>query len=155
MRWISALSAFLLSEVVDAAGRSIGHAGKRHVEHAAGKRVRPVLPPSAPLIQEREVKAPRFLNANTTSRYCALCRASGTWLTRPRTSSEFAVDGTAIPDVDFDVGESYSGLLPISSDPNEESNLFFWFFPSTNPKAEKEIVIWLNGGVSVGSLFVH
>jgi carboxypeptidase D len=62
--------------------------------------------------------------------------------------AEFAVDGKAIPDVDFDVGESYSGLLPISDDPNDENNLFFWFFPSTNPAAEKEILIWLNGGVS-------
>lgn len=28
-------------------------------------------------------------------------------------------------------------------------NLFFWFFPSTNPDADKEILIWLNGGVRV------
>ncbi len=61
---------------------------------------------------------------------------------------EFAVDGKGIPDVDFDVGESYAGLLPISSNPKDESNLFFWFFPSTNPAASKEILIWLNGGVS-------
>lgn len=72
----------------------------------------------------------RFLNANTT---------------------KFAVDGKNIPDVDFDAGESYAGLLPISSDPNEDSNLFFWFFPSTNPVAEKEILIWLNGGPSCSS----
>ena len=61
---------------------------------------------------------------------------------------EFAVDGKGIPDVDFDVGESYAGLLPISSNPKDENNLFFWFFPSTNPAASKEILIWLNGGVS-------
>lgn len=39
---------------------------------------------------------------------------------------EFVVDGTKIPDVDFDVGESYAGLLPISQDPNETRQLFFW-----------------------------
>lgn len=61
--------------------------------------------------------------------------------------AEFAVDGKGIPDVDFDVGESYSGLLPISANPSDENNLFFWFFPSTNPAADKEILIWLNGGV--------
>jgi carboxypeptidase C (cathepsin A) len=49
------------------------------------------------------------------------------------------------------VGESYAGLLPISSDPNDENKLFFWFFPSTNEAADKEILIWLNGGVSFSS----
>ena len=34
-------------------------------------------------------------------------------------SAEFFVDGTTIPDVDWDIGPSWSGLLPISSDPNE------------------------------------
>lgn len=31
----------------------------------------------------------------------------------------FYVDGTTIPEVDFDVGPSWSGLLPISDDPEE------------------------------------
>ncbi|KAL9600453.1 MAG: hypothetical protein Q9219_003206 [cf. Caloplaca sp. 3 TL-2023] len=44
---------------------------------------------------------------------------------------EFAVNGSAIPDVDFDVGESYAGLLPISASPNETRQLFFWFVPFT------------------------
>ena len=63
-------------------------------------------------------------------------------------TSSFAVNGTGIPDVDFDVGESYAGNLPITSDSKDPNQLFFWFFPSTNPDASKEIVIWLNGGVS-------
>ena len=57
--------------------------------------------------------------------------------------TEFAVDGTKIPDVAFDIGESYAGLLPISADPDESRKLFFWFFPSTNPLATEEIGIWL------------
>jgi carboxypeptidase D len=58
-------------------------------------------------------------------------------------SEKFVVNGSAIPEVDFDVGESYAGLLPISQDPDEERKLYFWFFPSTNPKAKKEeVVIW-------------
>ncbi|KAK4203791.1 carboxypeptidase [Triangularia verruculosa] len=72
----------------------------------------------------------RFLNANTT---------------------RFAVNGTNIPDVDFDVGESYAGALPISGDPHEHNKLFFWFFPSPNKAAAKEIVIWLNGGPGCSS----
>jgi carboxypeptidase D len=62
--------------------------------------------------------------------------------------SEFVVNGSAIPDVAFDVGESYAGLLPISQKADEESQLYFWFFPSENPLADDEILIWLNGGVS-------
>ena len=29
--------------------------------------------------------------------------------------------------VDFDVGESYAGLLPITKDPHETRKLFFWY----------------------------
>lgn len=60
----------------------------------------------------------------------------------------YAIDGTAIPDVSFDIGESYAGSLPISSNASDPNQLYWWFFPSTNPDAKKEIVIWLNGGVS-------
>ncbi|KAK0674151.1 carboxypeptidase [Cercophora samala] len=66
-------------------------------------------------------------------------------------STRFAVNGTGIPEVDFDVGESYAGSLPVSQDPNEKSNLFFWFFPSSNKAAKKEIVIWFNGGPGCSS----
>lgn len=58
---------------------------------------------------------------------------------------EYLVDGTALPDVEFDVGESYAGQIALSSNSSDE--LFFWFFPSTNAAAENEILIWLNGGV--------
>lgn len=54
----------------------------------------------------------------------------------------------------FGQGESYAGILPIqeggnASDPNQ---LYFWFFPSQNPAAKKEIVIWLNGGPGCSSM---
>lgn len=61
---------------------------------------------------------------------------------------EFAINGTGIPDVDFDIGEAYAGRLSISDDPEGDDKFYFWFQPSPNPAAEKEIVIWLNGGVS-------
>lgn len=57
-----------------------------------------------------------------------------------------------MPDVPFDIGESYAGLLPISSAADETRELFFWFFPSTNPAANKEINIWFNGGPGCSSL---
>lgn len=61
----------------------------------------------------------------------------------------FAVNGTALPEFDFDIGESYAGTLPISTNASDHNRLWFWFFPSENPLAEKEITIWLNGGVSL------
>ncbi|KAI4243645.1 MAG: hypothetical protein LQ352_006990, partial [Teloschistes flavicans] len=67
-------------------------------------------------------------------------------------TQKFVVNGSAIPDVDFDVGESYAGLLPISSAPDETRELFFWFFPSTNPLATDEVTIWFNGGPGCSSL---
>jgi carboxypeptidase D len=43
--------------------------------------------------------------------------------------------------------ESYAGLLPISDSANETRKLYFWFFPSTNPAAADEIMLWFNGGM--------
>jgi carboxypeptidase D len=73
------------------------------------------------------------------------------WL-RLTLCTDFAVNGSALPDVDFNIGESYAGTLPISSNKNDTNRLWFWFFPSSNPLAEKEITIWLNGGPGCSSL---
>lgn len=67
-------------------------------------------------------------------------------------SLAFVVNGTGIPDVDFDIGESYAGLLPISSNPKEDRKLYFWFFPTANPLGQEEVTIWLNGGPGCSSL---
>lgn len=55
--------------------------------------------------------------------------------------------------MDFDVGESYAGSIPVTTD-EAGDYLFFWFFPSTNPDADKEILIWLNGGVRISLLAI-
>lgn len=65
---------------------------------------------------------------------------------------EFAVNGSALPLVDFDVGESYAGLLPLSDAKNETREFYFWFFPTANPDASDELLIWLNGGPGCSSL---
>ncbi|KAL2404038.1 serine carboxypeptidase [Exophiala dermatitidis] len=76
-------------------------------------------------------------------------RAVDTFLTN--STQKYAVNGSAIPEVDFDIGESYAGLMPISNASNA-SELYFWFFPSSNPAARNEILIWLNGGPGCSSL---
>ncbi|KAF7523247.1 hypothetical protein G7054_g11821 [Neopestalotiopsis clavispora] len=67
-------------------------------------------------------------------------------------ANKFAINGTNIPDVDFDVGEAYAGLMPITADPDDERQLFFWYSVSTNSAAKDEILIWLNGGPGASSL---
>lgn len=62
------------------------------------------------------------------------------------------MNGSAIPNVTFDAGESYAGNLSITDDPSNPNQLWFWFWPSTNVNASDEIVIWLNGGPGCSSL---
>lgn len=69
------------------------------------------------------------------------------WVSERSYAAEFAVNSTAFPHID-DIGESYAGLLPISENQNDTQQLYFWFFPSDNPLAGKEVTVWLNGGVS-------
>jgi serine carboxypeptidase len=52
------------------------------------------------------------------------------------------VNGTGIPEVNFNIGESYAGLIPTS--PTNKTSLYFWFFPTTNPAGKDDLVIWLN-----------
>lgn len=56
---------------------------------------------------------------------------------------------TSLPSVPFDVGELYSGLVPVYDDPSRA--LFFFFAPTTSDPVD-EVTIWLNGGPGCSSL---
>ncbi|KAM3433483.1 hypothetical protein NHJ13734_006435 [Beauveria thailandica] len=73
---------------------------------------------------------------------------------RDNGTEKFFVDGKKLPLINWDVGESYAGNLPITDKKNETSELFFWFFPTATKEFvdKKEIVIWLNGGPGCSSL---
>ncbi|KAH6656070.1 Alpha/Beta hydrolase protein [Truncatella angustata] len=125
MRW-STITSGLLSIAAVAGARDFQHVGRQAPRTApAGDNF------MSHYLATRQTTEPKFLNDNTTS---------------------FAVNGTGIPDVDFDVGESYAGLLSITDDLSAAEKLYFWFFPSTNKAADKEILLWLNGGPGCSSL---
>lgn len=133
MQWSHILSALAFSAAAVSAKRSINHVGPIAAERIAAKTIH-----REPQIRNEYLPATKRAS---TSDYQFLTNKTESYL----------VDGTAIPEVDFDVGESYAGSLPIN-DTSSDDELFFWFFPSTNDDAKEEILIWLNGGPGCSSL---
>ncbi|GAB7356685.1 hypothetical protein MBLNU459_g7396t1 [Dothideomycetes sp. NU459] len=127
MRFISTLTACLLA--TGAVARSPQHVNKK--------------------LPERVRREPANLPANIEER--STSSEAKYIIPQNKNTTKFAVNGKKIPDVNFDIGESYAGLLPVSSAKNA-SELYFWFFPSADKQASDEIVIWLNGGPGCSSL---
>ncbi|KAJ3543571.1 hypothetical protein NM208_g3512 [Fusarium decemcellulare] len=69
-------------------------------------------------------------------------------------SAPYYVNPSGIPEVSFDVGESYAGLMPANPKltGSKDPKFFFWFFPTVNPDGKDDVVIWFNGGPGCSSL---
>ncbi|EPQ61415.1 hypothetical protein GLOTRDRAFT_30246 [Gloeophyllum trabeum ATCC 11539] len=64
----------------------------------------------------------------------------------------FHVNSSALPLVTFELQDSWAGRLPISNNSNESRELFFWYWPSSQPSESEFLTIWLNGGPGCSSL---
>lgn len=56
-------------------------------------------------------------------------------------TSEYRVE--SLPSIDYDIGEMYSGQIPVGNDTSK--NLFYVFEPKIGEPVD-EVTIWFNGG---------
>lgn len=102
----------------------------------------------SPMMQKRQ----EFISTYDFSKKSKRAESPESYRFLNNVTQQHAVDGAKIPNVSFDVGPSFAGLLPISANASEENQLYYWFWPSDNPDSKDEILIWLNGGPGCSSL---
>ncbi|KAH9963660.1 Alpha/Beta hydrolase protein [Russula compacta] len=107
------------------------------------------VPPQSPVRKRERIPEPRSASARAPNPNAT--RRSSNRFANPKAHA-FYVNGNTIPLVNFDAGDSWAGLLPISSHQNETRQLFFWYYPPTTKGNENDLIFWTNGGPGCSSL---
>ncbi|KAJ4329436.1 hypothetical protein N0V84_000070 [Fusarium piperis] len=51
------------------------------------------------------------------------------------------------------LASDYSGYIPIQGTPKEQANIFFWFFEARHKPQEAPVILFLNGGPGISSIY--